>query len=264
MEETLNMIREARPALRAKANRRAAERQLFEMRPAGLEENATDPEPKMGDDDNTMLKGGNEAGLRRLVGKGRAKKGKGKLEITHGGAKMLGQNPATYGKGKLQITHGDESSDSDEETGGARLAGRMLKEHIEKLHGGRYSKRFLRGMGIGPEIGAQLGRPNGIEVAHAVMVGPVGTRSRGGENLVPGAVAPVALGNAPQAPKSFARNSIGQSRAGATNPAASVHGSGAVAENKRQVRGRQIAQIMRERGCNLAEASRILKQMKDE
>lgn len=241
MEETLNMIREARPRLLARANRRAAERQLFEMRPAGLEENATDNEPKKGDDDNRMLKGGNEAGLRRVVGRGKAK-----------------------GKGKLEITHGESSSESDEETGGARLAGRMLKEHIEQIHGGRYARRFLKGAGL---IGAEFGHPSGREVAHAVMTPPIGTRARGAENLVPGALPPVALGNPPQAPKSFARNSIGQARAGLANPTATVHGSGvagAGAANKRQERGRQIAQIMRERKCNLADASRILKQMKAE
>lgn len=254
------MIRGARPALLAKANRRAAERQLFEMRPAGLEDNDGDREPKMGDDDNTMLKGGNEAGLRRVIGKGRAKKG---------GKAMLGQNPATYGRGKLEITHGGmkgcgkleihhgDDSDSDEETGGARLAGRMLKEHIEKLHGGRYAGRFMRGAGM---VGAEFGRPNGREVAHAVMTGPVAGRARGGENLVPGAIAPVAMGNPPQAPKSFARNSIDQSRAG------ELAGSGmsGAGMSKRQERGRQIAQIMRERSCTLAEASRMLKQMKSE
>lgn len=254
MEETLNMIRQARPALRAKANRRAGERQLFQMRPAGLEDNDGDREPKMGDDDNSMLKGGNEAGLRRVIGKGKK-----------GGKKMLGENPATYGKGKLTITHGGamhEDSDSDEETGGARLAGRMLKEHIEKLHGGRYAQRFMRGAGL---VGAEFGRPSGREVAHAVMTGPVAGRARGGENLVPGAVAPVALGNPPQAPASFKRNTIEMARAG------DMHGSGmsgagmsGAGMSKRQERGRQIAQIMREKSCSLADASRMLKQMKAE
>jgi hypothetical protein len=257
MEETLNMIREARPRLLAKANRRAAERQLFEMRPAGLEENATDNEPKKGDDDDRMLKGGNEAGLRRVVGMGRKRQTKKDKEDEKLAAEIRGL------KGRGHCADSD-SSDSDEETGGARLAGRMLKEHIEKIHGGRYARRFLKGAGL---VGAEFGRPNGREVAHAVMTGPVAGRARGGENLVPGAVAPVALGNPPQAPKSFARNSIGQSRAGAANPAATVHGSGSAgagAANKRQERGRQIAQIMRDRNCNLAEASRILKQMKSE
>jgi hypothetical protein len=165
------------------------------------------------------------------------------------------------GKGKLTITHGGamhDDSDSDEETGGARLAGRMLKEHIEKLHGGRYAQRFMRGAGA--EIGAVLGRPNGREVAHAVMTGPVAGRARGGENLVPGAVAPVALGNPPQAPASFKRNTIEMARAG------DMTGSGmsGAGMSKRQERGRQIAQIMREKNCSLAEASRMLKQMKAE
>jgi hypothetical protein len=242
MEETLNMIREARPALRAKANRRAGERQLFQMRPAGLEDNDGDREPKMGDDDNSMLKGGNEAGLRRVIGKGKAKKGGAKPVIfcAKGGAK-----------------HEGSDSESDEETGGARLAGRMLKEHIEKLHGGRYAQRFLKGAGL---VGAEFGRPSGREVAHAVMTGPVAGRARGGENLVPGAVAPVALGNAPQAPASFKRNTIEMARAGDMT-GAGMSGAGM---SKRQERGRQIAQIMREHRVSLAEASRMLKQMKAE
>jgi hypothetical protein len=259
MEETLNMIREARPKLLAKANRRAGERQLFQMRPAGLEENATDNEPKKGDDDNSMLKGGNEAGLRRVIGKGRKRVPKGMHRMPDG---SLMKDSEHKGMGKLTITHGgahcSDSSDSDEETGGARLAGRMLKEHIEKLHGGRYSKRFLKGMGL---VGAEFGRPSGREVAHAVMTGPVAGRARGAENLVPGAIAPVALGNPPQAPKSFARNSIDQSRAGELS-GSGMAGAGAM--SKRQERGRQIAQIMRERQCSLADASRILKQMKSE
>ncbi len=255
------MIRAARPALLAKANRRAAERQLFEMRPSGLEENATDIEPKMGDDDNTMLKGGGDAGLARVIGKGRKRQTKKDKEDEKLAAEImhLKGKGSHKGKGKLKIEHGDDS-ESDEETGGARLSGKMLREHLEKLHGGRYAQRFLKGAGL---VGAEFGRPTGREVAHAQMVAPVAGRARGGENLVPGAISPVAMGNAPQAPKSFARNSIGMSRAGEM-----MTGRGAVeataALSKRQARGKRIAEIMRSKGVSLAEASKMLKQMMSE
>jgi hypothetical protein len=68
------------------------------------------------------------------------------------------------------------------------------------------------------------------------------------------------MGNAPQAPKSFARNSISQSRSG------ELTGSGVsgAAVSKRQARGKRIAEIMRSKGVSLAEASKMLKQMMSE
>lgn len=212
---------------------------------------------------NGLGKGGaNEAGMQRVIGAGKKKRG--------GYVPDSNRINNAAGGGK-----GEESDSSDEEMeGGRKYMGKMLAKHLSEVHGGRYLKKFLKGMG-------------GIEVVHAqqspALMGEAGS-ALGGQDVPPGGVAAVAYGNPPQAPASFKRNSVGLGR-GADAPATPrgggkltiTHGGAhamapactteaAVEGGRRKVagrpnpRGQMIAKLMREHGISLGEASRMLKQ----
>ena len=205
---------------------------------------------------NGLGKGGaNEAGLQRVIGAGRKKRG----------GYVPGSNAINNAAGGGK---GEESDSSDEEMeGGRKYMGKMLAKHLMDMHGGRYYKKFLKGMG-------------GIEVAHAqqspALAGQAGA-ALGGQDVPPGGVAAVAYGNPPQAPASFKRNTVGLGKAadapacgsgkltithgGAHAMAPACPSGGAVAKPKRtNARGQMVAKLMREHGVSLAEASRMLKQ----
>jgi hypothetical protein len=199
---------------------------------------------------NGLGKGGaNEAGLQRVIGSGKKKRG----GYVPGSNRI--NNAAGGGKG-------EESDSSDEELeGGRKYMGKMLAKHLMDMHGGRYFKKFLKGMG-------------GIEVSHAMqspaMEGQAGA-ALGGQNVPPGGVAAVAYGSPPQAPASFKRNTVGMGAAGAGNLIIKHEGAGHAmapacdmaggAKPKRtNARGQMVAKLMREHGVSLAEASRMLKQ----
>jgi hypothetical protein len=204
---------------------------------------------------NGLGKGGvNEAGMQRVIGSGRKKRG--------GYVPDSNRINNAAGGGKAE-----ESDSSDEEMeGGRKYMGKMLAKHLSEIHGGRYLKKFLKGMG-------------GIEVAHAqqspALAGEAGA-ALGGQDVPPGGVAAVAYGNPPQAPASFKRNTVGMGRA-ADAPATGrgkltiTHGGahamapacdmvGAAKPKRTNARGQAIAKLMREHHISLAEASRMLKQ----
>ena len=132
MEEIQNEMRMNRSKKEAKRDMRAVEKMArhnqIEKYDNGL----------VGTDPHGLPHGGGDAGLARVVGRGR----KAKAAV-----------PAL-------VVKECESSDTDEEVrGGARKAGEMLKEHLMKLHGKKYVKHFY---GSG-----------GIEVGHAAAVSEV-------------------------------------------------------------------------------------------
>lgn len=139
--------------------------------------------------DEREHRGGGAAGLARVVGRGRKCGG---------------------GKRGASVSSSD-SSDSGE--GGARHMGRMMYEHLSKMHGKGYADKF---MGVGGAAPRNL-PPMGGEVLHARMtparVGLPGS-GLGGQDVPPGGMAPVAYGSAPQAPASFQRNSVDVGSAG--------------------------------------------------
>lgn len=207
---------------------------------------------------NGLGKGGaNEAGLQRVIGAGRKKKG-GYVP----GSNAI-NNAAGGGKGA-------ESDSSDEEMeGGRKNMGKMLAKHLMEMHGGRYFQKFMKGMG-------------GISVVHAqqspALMGEAGS-ALGGQDVPPGGVAAVAYGNPPQAPASFKRNTVGEGagKGGAhamaphcPQPTGAgkltiTHGEGATGGRRKTAgrinpRGQLIAKLMREHNISLGEASRMLKQ----
>lgn len=272
MEEIQNEMRANSGKKFALARARAAEKSA--KHPQLMDNNQLEPT------DTKAMSGGGDAGMKRLIGR---KKGCGK-------AVGCGKQP------KLMVSEMDSEASSDEEEGGARHQGRMLAEHIQKLHGAGFAKRFLRGAG---RCGGakEIEQPMGNQVISAVAQSQV----------PPGGRAALAYGSAPQAPASFARNSVGMGQGGAhLMPDGSImagkpckvargmrgagsngrmigagqltiHHDGAGMETtstnlpsaqigngmcggKRAIRGAAISKLMKEHGMTLGEASRHLKE----
>ncbi len=271
MEETQNANRRAASGRRMLAQARALE---LEAKHPQLSMFDNQPEPTIPMSGGAM----NEAGLRRVVGGRRKSKkammmGEGELNITHGG-------------GKLEITH----SGSDSETEACR-EGKMLADHLGKLHGSGFLDDFAKGFmsvirplasvasfipgpigmagrvvsglaGGGRSGGAMCGA--GQQVGHSGMSGAkqgLPGSGTGGQDVPPGGVAPVAYGSPPQAPASFARNTagmgrpraVGMGRAGGAMPMEK-------AAKRSSQRGQMISKLMKEHGMTLGQASKHLKE----
>lgn len=261
MEQIQDEMRMNQGKKNAMANLRAVERQR--KMPQNLMSTELEPTSKMS---------GGAAGLARVVGAGRK-------------------------RGDAKRAESVDSMSSGE--GGARHMGRMMYEHLAKMHGEGYANKF---MGVGGAAPRNL-PPMGVEVVHARMtparVGLPGS-GLGGQDVPPGGLAPVAYGSAPQAPVQFQRNSVdvgsqgllpsaqvGSGRRKAAKAPASVHHTlneveekgGKAARNVRGVydsvapaaatavkggaramRGAAISKLMKEKGMSLPEASKYLKE----
>lgn len=100
---------------------------------------------------------------------------------SHGGAAVpsMGLSEFRGGKKHTLVDHlkhptkgfgkAAEESDSDEET--PKEAGRMLRKHIEEMHGGKYLARFIGGMNTGAYEGE--GKLHGGAAPDARMVGGI-------------------------------------------------------------------------------------------
>lgn len=114
--------------------------------------------------------------------------------------------------------------------------GSMLAAHLQKLHGGAFMKEFLDGW-----------------------------HSHGGQDVPPGAVAPIALGSAPEAPESFRNANPPQFATKGDYASEQVVGGamcGGAAKPKRapNARAQAMGKLMREKKMSMAEASRYLKE----
>lgn len=262
MEEVQNEMRANSGKKFALASARAGERAA--KAPQLMDNSQLEPTNPKG-----MPSGGaNDAGLRRVIGR---KKGAGRK----------GTMP------RLDISEKESDVSSDEEEGGARHQGRMMAEHLAKMHGAGFAKRFLRGA-MRHGGAKQIETPMGFQVAHA--------QSDMGQ-VPPGGRPAMAYGSPPQAPASFARNSVGMGMPEPSMKAAKMraksmkggsngrmvgagvlrieHGGAAgitstnlpsaqigngMAGGKRAVRGAAISKLMKEHGMTLGEASRHLKE----
>lgn len=173
------------------------------------------------------------------------------------------------GKGKRKVKMAEPESDtSDEEMeGGRKFMGKMLAKHLMDSHGEKYLKKFAKGL--------MKGGGGGIEVGHSFMT-PAAAGERGaalgGQDVPPGGVAPQAYGNPPQAPASFQRNTVGMGMAGAGELKITHSGgrrgagelkithSGEGKPKRSNARGQMISKLMKEKGMTLPEASRYLKE----
>ena len=157
--------------------------------------------------------GGGEAGLKRVIGGAKSRTKKVKYDDDDnllGGAMTLNDHLEGDGNGG---TNGVM-------TGGAKM-GKELGEQMIRLHGEGFSKDFMSG------LASVLGRkmrggnvisapPSGVQVSHARMSSALQGlpgQALGGQDVPPGGLAPVAYGNAPQAPASFQRNTVGMGKA---------------------------------------------------
>jgi len=296
MEEVQNTMRATQGRKLALRDARALER--FAKHPQLADSNfivPMDPDHGIGEDGApiplSQLKGsgmsGGEAGLQRIIGKGKGKKmmmegaSNGMME---GGAMHEGK---MFGK-QMKDTHGKDSSAKFLES----AVGKDLMMKMGTMKGGAFSKEFRKGFmeamkdedealsysakrGKGKDMmyGETPGG-DGLEVSHARMMSSrFGNRGAAlsGQDVPVGGLAPVAYGNAPQAPASFQRNSVGMGRAAAMKGMGKLeievkHGDemmeGGAMKKKRQPSARNIAisKLMRGKGMTLAEASRYIKE----
>lgn len=209
MEQIQEQMRENQGKKNALRNIRALERQR--KMPQNLLSTELEPSEK-------KYRGGNMAGLNRVVG---------------------------AGKRRSRSASSDSMSDEEDKKmeGGAYHQGKMMAEHIKKLHGEGFFSDFWDGfksvvapvanvasfipgpigmvgkvasglLGNGKVKGGSAPRnqaPMGVEVSHApmtpAMVGLPG-QALGGQDVPPGGMVPRAYGTAPQAPAHFQRNSV--------------------------------------------------------
>jgi hypothetical protein len=281
MEQIQNEMRETQGRKNAMGKRRAMELQM--KAPQLMDDTQLEPtEPQPG-----VRGGGMDSRMARLVGRKGGRKPRMEVEEMSSDDEMKGGS-----NGRI--------------VGGAKELGAAFMKQLEAIHGGAFLKGFQEGFvgspahmgrvrgkgGIGYAAqGADSTPGEGRMVLHARMSQPL-TRmtAAGGENVVPGGMAPIAYGSAPQAPASFMRNTVGMGQAakmgkmhrmpdgsmmpGATHGGAGLlgrpgHGvykgaaTGAAAPagaGKRSARGAAVSRVMREKGMSLAEASRYIKE----
>lgn len=221
MEEILNTMRATQAKKDAMAKSRAMEMQM--KAPQLIDSNLLQPTT-----DGVIHGkgvGGGEAGLKRVIGRGRPKKVVGESNgVMEGGSKNAKDMGAKIAK-QLKSLHGKEFAEDfhqgimDELSGGMMLG--MPGHGVMKGRGKKMA-------GCGGPISAP---PSGLEVSHAFMSpvqeGQPGSAT-GGQDVPPGGLVPFAYGNVPQAPSSFKRNTVGMGKpAGAGRPVgAAMCGSG--------------------------------------
>ena len=297
MEEVQNTMRATQSRKLALRDARAMER--FAKHPQLADSNMivpTDPDHGLGEAGEPVpISGGGAAGLARMVGKGR----KGKMMegasngVMEGGGKHEGSR---FGK-SLKEAHGGASAAKFMES----APGREMMMKMAQLKGGAFSKEFREGFmeamkdedealsykkgkgkaSLGGVYGGGEYTPggDGREVAHAKMMSArMGERGAalGGQDVPMAGMAPVAYGNAPQAPASFQRNTVGMGRAGAMEGGARTGGArtggvakacvegamegGAKKKRMPSARNQAISRLMKEKGMSLGEASRYVKE----
>ena len=217
MEQIQNELRRAGYAKKELAQHRAMELQAKHPQ---LAEYDNEPEPT----EAPMRGSGGEAGLARLVGKGRRRKAGGtngvmkqmkgdgvisdlNIPIVSGIARIFGLGKGRKGK-KKSMEEAEMSSDSESEKGeklegGARHQGKMLGEHLMKLHGAGFFDDFAKGFMsvIKPVAGIASMMPGTIGTVGRVASGILGNgqpkRGRGRPRKMCGGNAPHAsTGNA--------------------------------------------------------------------
>jgi hypothetical protein len=287
MEEIQNTMRATQARKLAMRDARAMER--FAKNPQLADSNMLIPQaPNEGigeAGEPVPIHGGGMAGLARMVGKGR--KGKMMDGASNGVMEGAGRHEGSrFGK-SIKEAHGQASAAKFMES----APGREMMMKMTQLKGGAFSKDFREGFmeamkdegeamtmkrgkgkaSLGGVYGAGEYTPggDGREVAHAKMMSAsFGNRGAAisGQDVPMGGLAPVAYGNAPQAPASFERNTVGMGRhvgmrGGASKACvdAAMEG-GAKKKRMPSARNQAISRLMKEKGMSLAEASRHIKE----
>jgi hypothetical protein len=270
-------------------NRRAAAGRSKLAAARALELEAKHPQISLYDNQpehTESISGGNEAGLRRVVGGRRRKAAKarspspsdteahreGKMLADHLGKLHGGGFLDDFAKGFMSVIR-PVAQVASFVPGPIGMAGKVVSGLAGRGRAG--GARCVGGAGMAPEIG-------GEQVGHAMMsparAGLPGSGT-GGQDVPPGGMAPVAYGNVPQAPASFARNTVGMGRAGGgmlkIAHGGMAHGGGMLQiehggarrkaampkeQKKSSQRGQMISRLMKEQGMTLGQASKYLKE----
>ena len=134
-----------------------------------------------------------------------------------------------------------ESESDDEES---MEAGRMLRSHIEELHGGAYLRSFMKGMG------GAMGLSSGGLRSGGLRSGGVNTGRYEGEGMMSGGSSHMVGG------ASFNVSGPGyEAASGGAAPAKGIVGAG----DPRRKRGALVSKLMKEKGMSLGEASKYIK-----
>jgi len=254
----------------ASAKRDLAEARALELEAKHPQISFYDNQPEHTEQFEARHGSGGEAGLARVIGKGKRK------------SKKAVQHEQMKEEAMMASEEEDEKYD-----GGARQ-GRMLARHMRQMYGGAFMNDFMKGYG-------SLSGGGGYQVAHAPMMSSnFGERGAalGGQDVPTGGITPIAYGNPPQAPASFERNTVGMGRAGGGRAGGGrsgggaaggamcgkgqltiSHGEGMVGKGQLSIthgegkkkrapsqRNQMIAKLMKEKGMTLGEASKHLKQ----
>lgn len=281
MEEVLNTMRANQSKKNALGKSRAMELQM--KSPQLLDSNLLEPRTE----DVIHGKGGGEAGLQRVIGSGKGKRGRprkmqggsdGVMKDAHAlGAKLSQQLSELHGKGFWDdFKEGFMSVVKPAASITKTVAGLIPDARAQGLSsvlGALGAGRKVRKGGAAPVSMP----PAGVEVLHARMShakdGLAG-QALGGQDVPPNGLVPVAYGNAPQAPSSFKRNTVGMGHmagAGQSRKAREDEKLGMeVAELKKKVsrggakkqseRGKLISKVMKEKGLTLGQASKWIKE----
>ena len=146
-----------------------------------------------------------------------------------GATPSMGLSQFRGGKAKME-------SESDDE---CECAGKMLAEHIEKMHGGAYMEKFMRGMGK-----HMLGKDG-----HGVKGGINTGKYEGAGGNTPNVAAGRVVGGAAMV------SGPGYEAVGGKKKRAPAAPSDA-----RKKRGAMVSKLMREHGMTLGEASKHIKE----
>jgi hypothetical protein len=120
--------------------------------------------------------------------------------------------------------------------------------HEQKVLSGAVRKGRGRPPKMAGGFGGTTSAPMGREVVSATA----------DSQLTPNAVAPVAYGNAPQAPASFRRNTVGMGKP--DTKCGMTGGAKVKAPRKPSARGAMISKLMKGSGMTLGQASKYIKE----
>lgn len=160
-----------------------------------------------------------------------------------GATPSMGLSQFRGGKAKKEM---EPESDSEDECTGA---GKMLGEHLSRLHGGAYMEKFMRGMGK-----AVLGAPG-----HGVKQGGVNTGKYEGEGVSGAGKLEIThhVGAGLTAPNVGAGNVAGPGYEAVSG--GKKRRAPAAPSDARRKRGALVSKLMREKGMSLGEASKHIK-----
>jgi len=165
-----------------------------------------------------------------------------------GATPSMGLSQFRGGARKGKMPPAAPASDSEDE---CECAGKMLAEHVEKMHGGAYLHKFMRGMGKAL-LGKEGHGVHGGAMAHSMgMHGGINTGAyEGGENVIRHVGAGMNISGPGY--EEVAGGKKAKAKKAKRAPAA--------VSDARKKRGAMVSKLMKEYGMSLGEASAYIKE----